>query len=931
MVDDGFVEAELVIDWDHLFENIPDDLNFDFGGLPAADGVSTSPDSGLSFSIDDIEQYLMSDDCNHAEEKDQEIIVDGFLSEVLLDLSPGPGSDRSKDSSPSPELVEVETDQEGKDEDKPRQESLEVDTDQEGKNDVKPRQESVEVETDQEGKDEDKLHQNGVESPQTEENNDVVDDDDDDPVAKKRKRQMRNRDAAVRSRERKKMYVRDLEMKSKYYEAECKRLGTLLQCCLAENQALRLSLHNTKAFDASMSKQESAVLLLESLLLGSLLGYLGIICLLILPSWLLSTLERGLLANTGNTVWGSVAPRNAMDAIDIICNWYDIPQMDSISRSRLGLMEFSSSFKGTTVRVEFGDATIAADPSGAHTISRSFPHTYGQPIAHFLRATAKVPDAQIITEHPAVRVGVVFCGRQSPGGHNVVWGLLEALKIHNLESVLLGFLGGSEGLFAQKTLEVTDEILATYKNQGGYDLLGRTKDQIRTTEQVNAALNACTALKLDALVIIGGVTSNTDAAQLAETFAERKCPTKVVGIPVTLNGDLKNQFVETNVGFDTICKVNSQLISNVCTDALSAEKYYYFIRLMGRKASHVALECTLQSHPNMVILAEEVAASKLTLFDITKQICDAVQARAEQDKYHGVILLPEGLIESIPEVFSLLQEIHGLLRQGVSADNISAQLSPWASALFEFLPPFIRKQLLLHPESDDSAQLSQIETEKLLAHLVEAEMNKRLKEGTYKGKKFNAICHFFGYQARGSLPSKFDCDYAYVLGHIAYHILAAGLNGYMATVTNLKNPVNKWKCGAAPITAMMTVKRYGRGHGASTLGKPALHPATVDLKGKSYELLRQNAIKFLMDDVYRNPGPLQFDGPGADAKAVSLCVEDQDYMGRIKKLQEHLDKVRSIVKPGCSQDVLKAALSAMASVTDILSVMSSPSTGGTPF
>ncbi|KAL3619838.1 hypothetical protein CASFOL_034750 [Castilleja foliolosa] len=586
---------------------------------------------------------------------------------------------------------------------------------------------------------------------------------------------------------------------------------------------------------------------------------------------------------------------------------------------------------GTAVRVEFGDATTAADPTGAHTIGRSFPHTYGQPIAHFLSATAKVPEAQIITDHPSVRVGVVFCGRQSPGGHNIIWGLLEALKVHNPKSVLLGFLGGSEGLFAQKTLEVTDEVLATYKNQGGYDLLGRTQDQIRTTEQVNAALKACTALKLDALVIIGGVTSNTDAAQLAETFAKRKCSTKVVGLPVTLNRDLKNQFVEANVGFDTICKVNSQLISNICTDALSAEKYYYFIRLMGRKASHVALECTLQSHPNMVILAEEVAASKLTLFDITKQICDAVQARGEQDKHHGVILLPEGLIESIPEVYALLQEIHSLLQRGVSADNLSAQLSPWASALFEFLPPFFRKQLLLHPESDNSAQLSQIETEKLLAHLVETEINKRLKEGTYKGKKFNAICHFFGYQARGSLPSKFDCDFAYVLGHIGYHIIAAGLNGYMATVTNLKNPVNKWRCGAAPITAMLSVRRYGHGPGASTLGKPALHPATVDLKGKAYELLRQNSTKFLLDDVYRNPGPLQFDGPGADAKAVTLCVEDQDYMGRIKKLQEHLDKVRSIVKPGCSQDVLKAALSAMASVTDVLTIMSSSSSASTPW
>ncbi|KAJ4879581.1 Pyrophosphate--fructose 6-phosphate 1-phosphotransferase subunit alpha 1 [Raphanus sativus] len=592
--------------------------------------------------------------------------------------------------------------------------------------------------------------------------------------------------------------------------------------------------------------------------------------------------------------------------------------------------ELPPCLQGTTVRVELGDETTVSEASDSHIIARAFPHTLGQPLAHFLRETAKVSDAHIITQLPSIRVGIVFCGRQAPGGHNVIWGLYQALKVHNAKSTLLGFLGGSEGLFAQKTLEITDDILQTYKNQGGYDLLGRTKDQIRTTEQVNTALKACTDLKLDGLVIIGGVTSNTDAAHLAEFFAEAKCSTKVVGVPVTTNGDLKNQFVEANVGFDTICKVNSQLISNACTDALSAEKYYYFIRLMGRKHSHVALECTLQSHPNMVILGEEVAASKLTIFDISKQICDAVQARAGQDKNHGVILIPEGIIESIPEVYALLKEIHGLLREGVAADKISTQLSPWSSALFEFLPPFIKKQLLLHPESDDSAQLSQIETEKLLAYLVETEMNKRLKEGTYKGKKFNAICHFFGYQARGSLPSKFDCDYAYVLGHICYHILAAGLNGYMATVTNLKSPVNKWKCGAAPITAMMTVKNWSQnaGSASTSIGRPAIHPAMVDLKGKAYELLRQNAEKLLMEDLYRNPGPLQYDGPGADAKAVSLCVEDQDYMGRIKKLQEYLDQVRTIVKPGCSQDVLKAALSVMASVTDVLTTISSSSNGG---
>ncbi|XP_051203577.1 pyrophosphate--fructose 6-phosphate 1-phosphotransferase subunit alpha [Lolium perenne] len=583
--------------------------------------------------------------------------------------------------------------------------------------------------------------------------------------------------------------------------------------------------------------------------------------------------------------------------------------------------------QGTTVKVEYGGAAIAADSGDSHVISHAFPHTYGQPLAHFLPKTANVPDAAVVTEHPVVRVGVVFSGRQSPGGHNVIWGLHDAINAHNPNSKLIGFLGGTDGLFAQKTLEITNEVISSYKNQGGYDMLGRTRDQIRTTEQVKAAMNTCQALKLDALVIIGGVTSNTDAAQLAETFAESKCSTKVVGVPVTLNGDLKNQFVETTVGFDTICKVNSQLIGNVCTDALSAEKYYYFVRLMGRKASHVALECALQSHPNMVLLGEEVAASKLTISDITKQICDAVQARAEKDKYHGVVLIPEGLVESIPELYALLQEIHGLHDKGVSIENISSHLSPWASALFDFLPPFIRKQLLLHPESDDSAQLSQIETEKLLAQLVETEINKRLDEGTYKGKKFNAICHFFGYQARGALPSKFDCDYAYILGHVSYHILAAGLNGYMATVTNLKSHVDKWKCGAAPITSMMTVKG-SRGPAASQIGKPAVHMASVDLKGKAYELLRQNSSSFLMDDIYKNPGPLQFEGAGAEAKPISLCVEDRDYMGRIKQLQEYLEKVKSMVKPGCSQDVLKAALSSMAHVMELLTIMSSPSYNG---
>lgn len=577
--------------------------------------------------------------------------------------------------------------------------------------------------------------------------------------------------------------------------------------------------------------------------------------------------------------------------------------------------------QGPTVRAEYGDATTTIDPTCAQAVAQAFPHTFGQPLVSFVAPAA---GAGAVEERHPIRVGVVFSGRQSPGGHNVVWGLHDALKAYNPQSLLYGFVGGTEGLFANKTLEITDDVLASYKNQGGFDLLGRSIDQIRTTKQVNAAMTTCHSLNLDGLVIIGGVTSNSDAAQLAETLIQNNCKTKVVGVPVSLNGDLKNQFVETTVGFDTVCKVNSQLVSNVCLDAISAGKYYYFVRLMGRKASHVAFECALQSHPNMLILGEEVALSKLTLMEIISKICDGVQARAELGKYHGVLVIPEGLIESIPEMYALIQEINILHNSNVPVAEMSSQLSPWAAALFQFLPPFIRRELLLHQESDNSAQLSQIDTEQLLAHLVETEMIKRTKEGRYKGRKFSSVCHFFGYQARGSTPSNFDCDYAYALGRISLHMIAAGLTGYMATVANLKDPVEKWRCAAAPLTAMMSVKRHLRGPGAIPIGRPSIHPSPIDLKGKAYELLREKASSFLLDDFYRTPGGIQFEGPGSDAKPITLTIENQDYMGDMEILKEYLGKVRTMVKPGCSREILKAAISSMVSVTDVLTVMSHP-------
>jgi len=580
--------------------------------------------------------------------------------------------------------------------------------------------------------------------------------------------------------------------------------------------------------------------------------------------------------------------------------------------------------EGTRVRVELGDSTTTIDPKCADIVAQAFPHTFGQKLVHFLEPNTMVSDTQVIEEHPPIRVGVLFSGRQSPGGHNVIWGTYDAMKAQNPHNVLLGFVGGTEGLFAKKTLEITDDVLSSYKNQGGFDLLGRTVDQIRTTEQVNAAMSTCCDLSLDGLIIIGGVTSNSDAAQLAETFAKHNCKTKVTGVPVTLSGDLKNQFVETTVGFDTVCKVNSQLISNVCLDAVSAGKYYYFVRLMGGKASHVAFECALQSHPNMVILGEEVALSKLTLMEITNKICEGVEARAAQGKYHGVLLIPEGLIESIPEMYALIQEINNLHSNNIPEDEIPSQLSPWAAALFKFLPPFIRRELVLHQESDNSAQLSQIDTEQLLAHLVEAEMNKRTKEGNYKGRKFSSVCHFFGSQSRGSLPSNFDCNYAYVLGHICVQLVATGLNGYMATVTNLKDSTNKWRCAAVPLTAMMSVRRHLRGPGAVPIGRPVIHPSPIDLKAESYAVLREKASSFLLDDFYRTPGGIQFEGPGADTKPITLTIEGHDYLGDIEILQDYLEKVRTILKPGCSREILKAAISSMASVNDVLKVMSAP-------
>ncbi|CAI5472013.1 unnamed protein product [Closterium sp. Yama58-4] len=579
--------------------------------------------------------------------------------------------------------------------------------------------------------------------------------------------------------------------------------------------------------------------------------------------------------------------------------------------------------QSNSVTVVGGFETATLEPSDRIAVQRKFPRTYGSSLLSLVNTPVdRCPGAKALTKASGpLRVGVLFSGRQSPGGHNIISGLFDALKAHHADSTLLGFVGGYKGVFEKNTLEITPEVLSLYKNQGGYDLLGRSVAQMSNTELQAKAKATCVDLKLDGLVLIGGTGTATTAAYLAEYFAAENAPTKVVAIPCTIDCDLKNQFVEVSVGFDSACKVYSQLISNICTDALSAEKYYYFVRLMGRKASHIALESALQSQANMVILGEQIAASKMTLFDITNKICDAVVQRSvEKGKHHGVILFPEGLIEHIPEVAALIEEINELINIGVPSESVASRLSPWSAALFAFMPPFIRHEFAEHREVDGYIRFSQIETEKLFAHLVEKEMERRTKAGVYKGKKFNAISYFFGYQARGSLPSNFDCDYANALGHTAVHLVAAGAGGYMATVNGLKHDVSRWTLGGVPITAMMSSKPTMKG-GAT---EPGVNANKVDLNSAPVQTLYANAGSWLLDDLYRNPGPIQFEGPSAEARPITLTMEDHSYVEQMHTLHKYLDQVRELVKPGCAPEALNTALSSLASLTHVLTILTGP-------
>ncbi len=502
-----------------------------------------------------------------------------------------------------------------------------------------------------------------------------------------------------------------------------------------------------------------------------------------------------------------------------------------------------------SITIVEGEKTSAL--SNENTIQGFFPNTFGQPLLTL------VPRGSGESAPPPLIVGVVLSGGQAPGGHNVIAGIYDALKKINPESTLYGFCNGPDGIIKNKTVEITESFLTHYRNQGGFDMIGSSRTKIETPEQFTAAKETATALNLNGIVIIGGDDSNTNAALLAEYFTKERINTRVVGVPKTIDGDLKTDYIETSFGFDTATKIYSELIGNIARDALSAKKYTFFIRLMGRSASHITLECALQTHPNVVIIGEEIAAAKKTLSDITTDITDVICKRSDKGKNYGIILVPEGLIEFIPEFGVLIAELNTILAKNPDVKDkityVTEHLSEKALSCFSSIPKTIQEQLLIDRDPHGNVQVSRIETEKLLIATVKEELAKRKTEGTYSGK-FSAQNNFFGYEGRSALPSNFDSNYCYSLGHVAAALIASDRTGYMSCIKNCNHPVNKWEAMGIPLTMMMNIE-YRQG-----TSKPVIHKSLVDLQGAPFNTLKDSRNEWAENDHYRYPGPVQFFG-----------------------------------------------------------------------
>ena len=480
-------------------------------------------------------------------------------------------------------------------------------------------------------------------------------------------------------------------------------------------------------------------------------------------------------------------------------------------------------------------------------IKKLFPNTYGMPIVTF-ESAAKA------ASNEAINVGVILSGGQAPGGHNVISGIFDGVKSLNKNSKVYGFLGGPGGLVDHKYIELTDTIIDEYRNTGGFDIIGSGRTKLEETAQFDKGVEICNKLGIKALVIIGGDDSNTNACVLAEYYLQNKTGIQVIGCPKTIDGDLKNEMIETSFGFDTACKVYSEVIGNIMRDANSAKKYWHFIKLMGRSASHIGLECALQTQPNICIISEEVEAKKQTLAEVVDSVANVVASRAAQGNNFGVVLIPEGLIEFIPEMKVLIAELNDLLAHESDVKEAIKGLSKQSAAVYNSLPEGIAKQLTLDRDPHGNVQVSLIETEKLLIEMVGKRLAEMKVAGKYSGK-FSGLGHFFGYEGRCAAPSNFDADYCYSLGVNAAQLIAAGKTGYMSSIRNTTAPAEKWIAGGVPITMMMNMERR---HGAM---KPVIQKALVRLDGAPFKKLAQNRAEWAVNTCYVYPGPIQYFGP----------------------------------------------------------------------
>lgn len=520
--------------------------------------------------------------------------------------------------------------------------------------------------------------------------------------------------------------------------------------------------------------------------------------------------------------------------------------------------------------LEGEETTSVADQE---KIKALFPNTYGKKEITFQKGqNTSVAKKQV--------VGVILSGGQAPGGHNVVCGLYDALKATNPENVLYGFKKGPSGLLEDDYLIFDDAYIDQFRNTGGFDIIGSGRTKLETEDQFAVAAEVCKKHGITAIVIIGGDDSNTNAAVLAEYFAAHDAGVQVIGCPKTIDGDLKNEDIECSFGFDTATKTYSEVIGNIERDANSAKKYWHFVKVMGRSASHVALECALQTQPNVCLISEEVAEKKMSLSQIADYIADSVEARAAKGMNFGVAIIPEGVVEFVPEFSALIAEINELLA-GSKAEAFNALpnwkekyafiekgLSKEAMSVFAILPEGIQQQLFLERDPHGNVQVSLIESEKLFSAIVKAKLEERKAAGTYKGK-FNALHHFFGYEGRCAFPSNFDADYCYSLGYNAFMLIQYGYNGYLSKVSNLSKSADEWVAGGMPITKMMNIERR---HGED---KPVIRKALVELDGKPFKFFEAHREQWAKETCYTYPGAIQYYGPAevCDLTTRTLALE----------------------------------------------------------